>query len=431
MPFFSRRTFQKMIDENRLFMSEEAISTLIGKLNSGKIDSFPFYWEVFLLNLLSKIGNVTHEKNHGGTTNPDITFTNNEIEFLADITTVSDSDQEKNNDYRYFMNELGLFSKRRGLKYLNGFDIRVSGELKGERGSKKAKISLPPKNLTHSFIKEYLIDFIDGIVNDVSSHQSITVKNEIANISISYNPSSHYTTGGYLDYTSIYSIDKNPIYNSLTNKNKQLKKSGYQGIKGVFICDGDCNELRKKYKSGVTNFSVKDIVNHFFSKKDQLDFVAIMHISHHQNHLSNSSTHAFGLDVFYAKNDMAVFCEKLHCQIKKAIGTFPHPQRTAKNSLGLLQHNNFLPSPSKFGAFNMSNEKITLSSRAILELMTGSVNQADFINEHKYVINALTNKLNSGRLPLSITLLKEESQDDDWVMMDFSETSDPCISKFK
>ncbi len=430
MPFYSRRTIQKIIDENRLFIPEDATKNIIGKLNSGRIDSLPFYWEVFILNLLSKIGEISHEKNHGGSTNPDVTFFNKKIEFQADITTVSDSDQEKNNDYYYFVSELNSFATARGLKYLNGFNIRVSGAINGDKRSRKAKIFLPPKNSTLAFIKEYLSDFIDNIVNDTKSSHDINIQAMGAQISINYNPSRKYTSGGFLDYTSIYCIDKNPIYNSLMNKHNQLKKSGYAGKKGVFICDGDCKVLRERYKSGLTNFSLSEIVQHFLSKKDKLDFIVIMYITHSQNHLSRKNSYSFEYKIFYAKKEMASFCEELDTELKQALSMFPPPLRTVKNSLNLLKYNKFIPSPNKSGAYKMSGGKITLSLRAVLELMSGATNQADFIDSHKYVINELTYQLDSGKLPVSIEISKEDLDDDDWLIIDFNKDTDPSISKF-
>ena len=431
MSFYSRRTFQNMIDENRCFMSEDDTCTILGKLNSGKEGCLPFYWEVFLLNLLSKIGKISHEKNHGGSTNPDVFFMNEKITFLADITTVSDSDQEKKNDYSYFISELTLWAKKRGLENLRGFDIRALGEIQGKIDSKKVKIFLPSKDTTRTFIKEYLGDFIDSIVKDVNSPKKINIENENINICITYNPSNSYTSGGHLSFTSIYSIDKNPIYNALTKKHEQLKKSGYTGIKGVFICDGNCSTLRERHKLGITNFSLEDIVKQFFSKKDKIDFIVVIYIDNIRNYLTNPETYSFGLKIFYAKNEMASFCRELEYQIKQAISLYPPPERTAQNAIYSLKYNGFLPSPSKFGAYSMSDEKITLSARAILELMTGSINQVDFLREHEPAINALRYQLQSGKLPSSVEILKERNQDDDWLIMDFSETTDPCISAFK
>ncbi len=73
MPIFSRRVLQRLLDENRNFLEERQVKELVNRLNS--LDkSIATEWEVVLINALSKLGNVFHENNFGGETNPDIYF---------------------------------------------------------------------------------------------------------------------------------------------------------------------------------------------------------------------------------------------------------------------------------------------------------------------------------------------------------------------
>ncbi|KFX24632.1 hypothetical protein KP24_06140 [Pectobacterium atrosepticum] len=430
MPFYSRRKFQEMIDENRSFISEKVIQEVIGKLNSGKIKYLSVYWEIFILNVLSKIGKVEHEKNHGGSTNPDITFTNEKIKFLADIRVVSDSGQEKNNDYNYFISEFSSFTKGRGLDSLKGFDIRVSGELIGGKKERKAKIHLPPKNITRLFMQEHLRDFIDSIVRDSKSSRSINIDSMDAKLAINYESSKQYITGGYLDYTTIYSLEKNPIYNALNNKYDQLKRSGYSGKKGIFICDGDCKTLKERYTHGINSFSIEDIVKHFLSKKN-IDFIVIIYIGQAHDVFHNTNNYFFKSRVFHEKEESTYLCSELNLQLNKILNIFPAPINTARNAVSLLKNNSFFPALSNFGGYVMNDEELTLSLRTILDLMVGNIDQEDFMNEYKHVINMLSYKIKMGYLPSNIEIVKEKYQDDDWISIQFNGVTDPSISKFK
>ncbi len=58
MAIFSRRTLQRIINENASFLTKEQQVNHVEKLNEGNLS---FEWEVVLLYIFSKFGKVTHE----------------------------------------------------------------------------------------------------------------------------------------------------------------------------------------------------------------------------------------------------------------------------------------------------------------------------------------------------------------------------------
>jgi hypothetical protein len=91
MAIFSRRTIQRLINENISFANKDQLENHVRKLNEGDLS---FEWEVVLLNVFSKIGKITHEPIFENSSRKiDMLFSSEEdgIEFLADITTISDS----------------------------------------------------------------------------------------------------------------------------------------------------------------------------------------------------------------------------------------------------------------------------------------------------------------------------------------------------
>jgi hypothetical protein len=71
MAIFSRRTIQRLINENASFLTTKQIKSHVDNLNNGDLGA---EWEVVLLNVFSKLGRVEHEKNFNGK-KPDIYFT--------------------------------------------------------------------------------------------------------------------------------------------------------------------------------------------------------------------------------------------------------------------------------------------------------------------------------------------------------------------
>src|SRR5271157_2256407 len=94
MAIFSRRTLQRLVDENSRFLSASQIKSHIRRLNSKHPnDCLSAEWEIALLNAFGRLGAVQHEPNLGGRCRPDIKFTHSEdvkATFIADVATVSD-----------------------------------------------------------------------------------------------------------------------------------------------------------------------------------------------------------------------------------------------------------------------------------------------------------------------------------------------------
>ncbi len=91
MAIFSRRTLQRLLNENASFLNKEQLKNFEEKLNKGDLS---FEWEIVLLNVFSKLGKVTHEPIFENSAKKlDILFSSeneDKFEFLADITTCSD-----------------------------------------------------------------------------------------------------------------------------------------------------------------------------------------------------------------------------------------------------------------------------------------------------------------------------------------------------
>lgn len=72
MAIFGRRTTQRLIDETAAVISRRQINKIVDELNAmPETQTLSPDWELVLLNMFSKIGQVKHEQTFGGTTKPD------------------------------------------------------------------------------------------------------------------------------------------------------------------------------------------------------------------------------------------------------------------------------------------------------------------------------------------------------------------------
>jgi hypothetical protein len=91
---FSRRSIQRMLDQNAEWMRPDQLQEHVKALNDPKQDTLAKLWEVAVLNGLSKFVNISYER-ETGSYKPDIVYELNEEQVVADIVTISDKDRHK------------------------------------------------------------------------------------------------------------------------------------------------------------------------------------------------------------------------------------------------------------------------------------------------------------------------------------------------
>jgi hypothetical protein len=77
-------------------------------------------------------------------------------------------------------------------------------------------------------------------------------------------------------YTGTTVKDNNPLFNRLKDKAAQLKKSRYEGIRGVIVCDGGSQIFKESGHS--STYSMKEVIREFFRINTSVFFVATIGI---------------------------------------------------------------------------------------------------------------------------------------------------------
>ena len=415
MAIFSRRTLQRLLNENSTFLTLKQTKDHIKRLDSGDIG---VEWEILLLNVFSKLGTVEHEKNFNGK-NPDLYFTSHDhiLDFLSDIKTVSDEGTEIKNPQEYLIDRL----HDEVLKYdiRCAWRVEIDGNHKeARRHGKMTQLKLPAlARFDAEIFNESFEEFALLIQKNPNEARAYQIKTQSVDLTISYQPSDRWVgSGSYPSYKSIElreHLIQNSIYSGLVSKADQLKGSAYNGALGIILCDGGSDFLPRS----------RNIIQEFFRAYPYINFVLAFRVE--QN---------FGLG---ASNQVIIYFEKgpgLSPKLEDFFSTlhtnnlFPYPVRSARNARYALKSKKPLRLGSFYGGCTMSGNEIKLSVRTILDLLAGKITYDDFPETYKVFF---ADRAAEGRLFEHFEIEKApDEKDDDWLTMRFGKP-DPAVAPFK
>lgn len=491
MAIFSRRTIQRLIEENNIVFKmpvKKQREALNIKSESFNNEFLAHEWEIVVLNAFAntfkKFGQVIHEQKFNQ--KPlDIFFhsaVNPKLNFVADICSVTDYGTDErfpieNLEEKYYE----LIDKRNLC--LNSFDIKVgdnSNLISREKGG--VVLFLPPeKDFDKKIFNEKFKAFLDTVeANPKSSHRLLideiefllpaNQKSNLYNktliwffrtfhktklfmrllnkskfrklfdeyvrytlILMSYNPNQRFSHTIANSHKNITLLENNTLFYRLREKHKQLTESKAPYPKGIIICDGNYEPFSYLYSGAGhwtgKHYDIRDIINHFFKKPDfqEIDFILFFGVYPY------GETRKI-ISKCFARNKERKL-DELILEILKGkdlISNFPKPHSTVGNAVNHLksQYKNI---GTEVGGYEVSDNKIKISSRAILEILAGETTIQDFteINFHPLVGNPFKAKLKEGRLISSVEIENtEDERDDEFIVFNFGEP-DVAISDFK
>ncbi|MSU49153.1 MAG: hypothetical protein EXS37_08740 [Opitutus sp.] len=98
MAIFSRREIQRRIDRAVPLLVKPQLETIVDRLNRLGRAAVEAEWELIWITSLAQAGRVLHEPRLAKATRyPDLHFKNETVEFVADVTAVSDSGYDEEN----------------------------------------------------------------------------------------------------------------------------------------------------------------------------------------------------------------------------------------------------------------------------------------------------------------------------------------------
>lgn len=416
MAIFSRRTIQRLINENASFLTRRQIKTHVDKLNKGDISA---EWEVVLLNVFSKLGKVEHERNFNGK-NPDLYFTSEDhtLDFLADIKTVSDEGVELKNPRKQLEERLHNEVKEKDIKGAWSCEIGGNDEEARKTGS-MVQLKLPAlARFDKEIFNASWEEFTSQIKKEPDKNRTYRIQTDRIELSISYSPSKEWT--GFYSHPSYKSITarehliQNSIWNGLVSKSEQLEGTGYEGALGIILCDGGSEFLRRS----------RSIIHEFFYTHPRINFILAFEAVQNFGHGSfNQVTMYFerGREINEKLED---FLSNLH---EHSDTNFPYPVMNAVNAVNTLKSTKIHVGASFFGGATMRGNEIKLSSRAVLDLLAGKITYDDFPEAYKDYFKEMVSE---GRLFDTAKIeMDTYEKDDDWLIFRFGEP-DPAVTPY-
>lgn len=442
MAICSRRTLQRLINENPRFLLKRQIRNHVDKLNDndlaaskGQATTLATEWEIILLNAFSKIGKVEHERNFGGNTVPDLHFisdANPNHCFAADITAVSDRGFEGHNPFHLLWDELFRRVGDRGLRK-QSFSVRVEGNYDElYREGPAARLKLPAQwRFEEKIFNVSFYEFLEEVARSPqkkAEHRVLKLDEKI-DVTIGYDPQQMFASGGHLFYKKLSKLRQNVIYERLERKRSQLLESRFNGPIGIILCDGGFSIFNDSMLVDISGYSVSDVIKQFLLDYPDLHFVITFSVEQTTKR------------VLIRRCAQDSFRES-HAWLLECVSrlSFPEMEMDPVNAMNHLFGEN--PQQGRYRRMGMSiGEKYTtvsISARALVELLAGRVSQQEFFERVEFVpseipsplpVNPFAHALQKRQVVTEVALETAPSKDDELITFKLR-GPDPAISPF-
>ncbi|WP_375772368.1 hypothetical protein NR798_16270 [Archangium gephyra] len=434
MALFSRRSLQRILNQNAAFVSEEQAQAQVRALNAANEQSLDFEWEVAILNAFSKLGTVRHEPDLGGPRRIDLWFARQNAShpsFIADIATVSEVGRKDANPVDFIEEQLLTRVRKTNLE-ANRFSISVDGDLEGEPGRQVMRLKLPSKHNIPALFGTEFLEFLEQCKAAPDLRHNYSKYNGTTALKIGYVPGQPFFSISCPSFETSYSATNNPIHNTLKRKSKQLKQIQNTNPKGIILCAAD-TDLAEHQTSGGW-LSADHIIQSFLNASSSISFVLVIFTQEDYRPGRGISGPYIKSKTYLSSSVAAPSLEQWAIDCLNAVHAhLPAPINTSINALNHLDSHWRREGRSFFGSFSMKNNTIRISARGLLSYLAGKVSQEDFLKAHQAGdgwVTVFDVMARQGRTIQSIRIEKNDDLDDDWAVFDFG-PPDPAVTPLK
>jgi hypothetical protein len=418
-----------MINENAQFMTAMQLERLVGLLNLYDGKGASTEWEIVLSNSFSRFARVQYEPNLGGTSHPDLFVSeDNGIDpFVVEITSVSDAGYEHDNPVDDFQRAFHELAEKKQLP-AGGFHFAIGDEDVGDFPEQKTRLRLPTRAELPHFVKETYSTFLEDVKAEPNRAHTHELKDSRAEVTVTYDPRRvGYSGAGYPSYKSLKGRTRNTLYEALKNKANTLKRCGFEGTRGIVVCDGGASYLSDSL-GDATTFGLRAIVADFFRKHSSISFIVVVRtiLSSQGSRQVRGLSRDIWLNPYLPNgpNDNRLV-EALH----RSIDTLPRPAQLAINAYRQAGGKFRLFENSFFGGGMRSSKQIKISARTVHALLAGQLTPERYLAGHEDFVKFLEDALKQGRSISAVHLERSENHDDDWLTIEFG-GQDPAIHRF-
>jgi hypothetical protein len=431
MTMFARRSIQSFLEGVNSILSQSQIQGLVNRLNLNKRDSVAAEWEIAILFALMKLGNVSYEPKMMGKRNPDILFTSKletGIQFVADVTLVSDADLEDNNPI-FELSQL-VATKARRLGIPGAFSFAPEFTTAGKYGAFKVQLSIPHKTNLPVFVRDHIMPHLRSIAKKPHERREFNIISADCSLALRYMPGQRFSHANYRAYRVATRIDKNPLFYALESKRKQLRDTHYEGCRGIIVCDGGC-EILTKNSTNWESYSKSQILRKFFYKTDSISFIILLWVEQSSDPHANPRPHRVMGDLIINPHGKSPVPKELEELLKELPRHWPQPVQTGERTRAEREGYDPKNVPAywgrRLGGHQMGIEHSSLtyrmSARELMEILSGRRSHEAFEEDAGFAapirggspMNPFENALRRG-LTISVVKIERNSDlDDDWI----------------
>jgi hypothetical protein len=231
-------------------------------------------------------------------------------------------------------------------------------------------------------------------------------------------------------YTSTTVKDDNPLFNALKSKAGQLRQSGYDGLRGIIVCDGGSRIFTEM--SNWSTYSMDQVVQEFFRQNTSVSFVATIGIRSPASGVGPGRHLLPESRLFVRATDQRYqWTADLNRLLQQVTSALPELQETPENiRLGMDWNRSTKRTKPYYGGSVMSRNEIRMSARELLDLLAGKLDYALFAKRHDAGGGNLFRLFRDrGRMISSAAIEHGPDDDDDWVVLRFKD-GDPAMCDF-
>lgn len=437
MPFiFSRRYIQSCLDRLRNALDPRGVSDLAQRLNTRSHGRLAAMWEAVVLARLCCLPAFAHESALKDGRRPDFHFVlpKTGTDIIGDITAVSDLGHHQANPVQHLMEDIARLASKHGGDATQ-FEVRVQGRDQGPYDKRKVILRLPHPSARQSFAKDTLEPYIRARLAQEDYGHSQELTDGDVHVTLKFRPRQQFVHYGHPSFTQILHVDRNPIWNALKAKEKQLRGVPPGAVRLLVLCDGGCNAFSQ---SGMGHgVSRDDVVRAYLRRTSGFDFVLCITVQDvRENAWQSRRMTAAALHASEkwqaATDDSVAITTELEVLCRDMLAAWPRPIANAASAVAnCLTRDDGM---GKWGGYEMSGERIKLPARSLQKVLAGEVSLGEFdaghgFGESDHSRNPFERALADGKSISSVRLIPCEGDDDDWVEVTFA--PDPALRPFQ
>jgi hypothetical protein len=321
---------------------------------------------------------------------------------------------------------------------MGGVDLRVkSADVTTARGTKTV-LRLPHRKRLETFVRERIAPVLREQIHADERILRVSIDDDEAGLDLTIDAAgSRYSSGGFASYDAPKILDRNPLYNALADKARQLR--GAPGLTGVIVGDADCGALSGRHSHRGVPAGVA-VAQELLRQYGSLGFVLLLTVDEQPRSFIDVGPALRSVRSMLVTRSECTVKDQLKALFDAMIEAFPKPVMMAKNAALRAREPDY--DLGHHGGYEMGGPRIRMSSRELMEVLAGlrtlADNGAKYVEasrklppEHSPLQSAFLRKLQEGRLPTRISVAKtDENDSDDWIEFEFGDP-DPAIAPLR